>query len=77
MEIIEDAIGSNPWVSPLVGIPKREGPESLRICVDSRCPNVAIRRENHITPTVDEFVHGLNGATVFSKLDLTSAYHQI
>ena len=33
--------------------------------------------ENHITPTVDDFVHGLNGATVFSKLDLTSAYNQI
>ena len=42
-----------------------------------RCPNVAFKRENHLTPTVDDFVHGLNGATVFCKLDLTSAYHQI
>ena len=77
MGIIEDATGPTPWVSPLVVFPKPKDPESLRICVDMRCPNVAIRRENHVTPTVDDFVHGLNGATVFSKLDLTSAYHQI
>ena len=77
MGIIEDAKGPTPWVSPLVVFPKPKDPENLRICVDMRCPNVAIKRENHVTPTVDDFVHGLNGATVFSKLDLTSAYHQI
>ena len=77
MGIIEDAIGPTPWVSPLVVFPKPKDPDILRICVDMRRPNVAIRRDNHVTPTVDDFVHGLNGATVFSKLDLTSAYHQI
>ena len=77
MGIIEDAKGPTPWVSPIVVFPKPKDPENLRICVDIRCPNVAIKRENHVTPTIDDFVHGLNGATVFSKLDLTSAYHQI
>ena len=77
MGIIKDAKGPTPWVSPLVVFPKPKDPENLRICVDMRCPNVAIKRENYLTPTADDFVHGLNGSTVFSKLDLTSAYHQI
>ena len=42
-----------------------------------RAPNTAIRREHHITPTVDDIVAQLNGSTVFSKLDLNNGYHQI
>ena len=75
--IIEDAKGPTPWVSPLVIVPKPKGPESVRICVDMCCPNTAIRREKHVTPTVDDFIQALNGSTVFSKVDLNSAYHQI
>jgi hypothetical protein len=39
--------------------------------------NKAIRRERHPTPTIDDLIHRLNGATVFSKLDLRSGYHQL
>ena len=39
--------------------------------------NRAIRRERHPTPTLDDLVHTLNGATVFSKLDLRAGYHQL
>ena len=42
-----------------------------------RMPNQAIQRERHPTPTVDDLVDALNGATVFSKLDLRSGYHQL
>ncbi|CAB4008646.1 hypothetical protein BSL78_21779 [Paramuricea clavata] len=42
-----------------------------------RHPNRAILRERHITPTIDDLIHDLNGATVFSKLDLNSGYHQL
>ena len=75
--IIEDAKGPTPWVSPLVMVPEPKDPESVRICVDMRCPNTAIGREKHVTPTVDDFIQALNGSTVFSKVDLNSAYHQI
>ena len=39
--------------------------------------NKAIERERHPSSTVDDLVHNLNGATVFSKLDLKAGYHQI
>ena len=73
--IIEKVDGPTPWVSPLVVIPKKNG--DVRICVDMRMANEAINRERHPTPTVDDLIHTLNGATVFSKLDLRAGYHQL
>ena len=73
--IIERVEGPTPWVSPLVVIPKKNG--DVRICVDMRMANKAIRRERHPAPTIDDLIQTLNGATVFSKLDLRSGYHQL
>ncbi|CAB4012182.1 Transposon Ty3-I Gag-Pol poly [Paramuricea clavata] len=42
-----------------------------------RMPNTAIICERHPMPTADELIHKLNGAKVFSKLDLCHRYHQI
>lgn len=42
-----------------------------------RQANTAIERERHITPTVDNVIHELNGATMFSKMDLTAGYYQL
>lgn len=42
-----------------------------------RRANEAIKRERHITPTIKEIVGDLNGATVFSKLDLNQGYNQL
>ncbi|KAJ8346728.1 hypothetical protein SKAU_G00281290 [Synaphobranchus kaupii] len=40
-------------------------------------PNLAIQRERPITPTIDDLIHDLNGAVVFSKLELNAGYHQL
>ena len=73
--IIEKVDGPTPWISPLVVIPKKDG--DIRLCVDMRMANRAILRERHPTPTVDDLIHTLNGAKVFSKLDLRAGYHQL
>ena len=41
-----------------------------------RCANKAVMRTRHITPTLEELLSDLNGATMFSKLDLNKGYHQ-
>ena len=76
-DIIEPVSGPTPWVSPVVCVPKPKDPSAIRVCVDMRRANTAILRERHITPTVNEIIHDLNGAKVFSKVDLRSGYHQL
>ena len=76
-DIIEKANGPTPWVSPIVVFPKPKNPDEVRICVDMRKANMAVQRERHLTPTVDEIINDLNGACIFSKLDLRSGYHQL
>ena len=73
--IIEKVDGPTPWISPLVIIPKND--RRVRLCVDMRMPNRAIQRERHPSPTIDDLIHEMNGAKVFSKLDLRSGYHQL
>ncbi|KAJ8376196.1 hypothetical protein SKAU_G00067760 [Synaphobranchus kaupii] len=68
-DIIETVTGPTPWVSPIMTLPKPKDPYKVRICLNMRQANTAIR-ERHITSTMDDVIHELNGATVFSKLNL-------
>ena len=75
--VIERITGPTPWVSPIVVAPKPKSPGKIRVCVDMRQANKAIKRERHVTPTVKEMIGDLNGAKVFSKLDLNQGYNQL
>ncbi|KAK3743590.1 hypothetical protein QZH41_010231, partial [Actinostola sp. cb2023] len=75
LDIIEEITGPTPWVSPIVVVPKSSG--EVRICFDMREANKTVEREKHLMPTIDDLVADLNGATVFSKLDLSSGYQQL
>lgn len=77
LDVIEKVSGPTPWVSPLVVAPKPKQPGAIRLCVDMRLPNVAVKRERHITPMMDDIVADLNGARWFSKLDLNAGSHQL
>ncbi|GAB1602665.1 hypothetical protein Ahia01_000546200 [Argonauta hians] len=72
--VIEKATGPTPRVSPLVIVPKPKSPNKIRVCVDMRAPNKAIKRERHNMPTLDELATLLSGAKFFSKLDLNQAH---
>ena len=78
LDVIEP-VGDDPtpWISPIRVVKKPKNPDEIRICVDMRAPNKAIQRERHITPTIDDIIADLNGAKVFTKLDLNAGYHQI
>ncbi|GFN79083.1 Pol polyprotein [Plakobranchus ocellatus] len=74
-DIIESVEGPTPWVSPIVIVPKKTG--GVRLCVDMREANKAIKRERHPMPTIDDMIHNLNGAKFFSRIDLQQAFHQL
>lgn len=77
-DICEDLVNTpTPWVSPVVIVPKPKDPDNVRICIDMRAANRAIKRVKHPMPTVHELIHDLNGCKVFTKLDLRQGYHQI
>ena len=75
LDIIEDATGSTPWLSPLVIVHKANG--QIRVCLDSRAINTAIERERYPMNTVEDLIVDLNGAKYFSKIDLNKGYHQL
>ena len=75
LDIIEKLSGPSSWVAPVVVVPKPLG--DIRFCVDMRQANMAVKRERFPIPTTDEVLQDLNQSKFFSKLDLTSAYHQV
>ena len=76
-DIIEEVTGPTDWISSVVTPPKPKNPDEIRLCVDMREANKAIKRTRHVTPTLEELIADMSGATVFSKLDLRSGYHQL
>lgn len=73
-EIIEYVNEPAKWISPMVLVPKKD---DVRICIDMRQANRAVMREHYPLPTFEELSHKLVGCSVFSKLDIKQAYHQL
>ena len=75
-DIIEpvEGVGSR-WVSPIVIVPKANG--EVRMCIDMRQANKAIVRERYPITTVQEMLAEMNGAKVFSKLDLGQGFFSV
>ena len=71
-DIITPVEEPTDWVSSLAYSMKPNG--RLRLCLNPKDLNNAIKRDHHRTLTVEEITHQLAGSTRFTKLDGTSSY---
>ena len=74
--VIERADGLTLWESPIVVIPKKDQ-NKIRICIEMRAANKAIKRKQPPTLTLNELKTILSEANVFSKLGLNQGYNQL
>lgn len=63
------------WVSRMVLATKKSG--KLRVCIDPRPLNKALKRERYPLPIMEDILPNLANAKLFSKLDLTDAYWHV
>ena len=72
LEVIAPIDEPTPWVSSLAVAVKKSG--ALRICIDPRPLNTALKRERYQLPVLEDILPELSKAKVFSTVDLKSGY---
>ena len=74
LDVIEKVNEPSDWVNSLVIVEK---PNRVRICLDPRDLNRAIKREHYPMKTVEDITHQLAGAKFFSTLDASNGFWSI
>jgi len=73
--VIDKVTEPTEWVSSLVMVTKPNG--DLRVCLDPRNLNKAIKREHYKMSTREEIMSKFSGSKVFSKFDASSGFWQM
>lgn len=80
LDIIEPVDEYSPVQSPIVLVEKKsvEGEvKKYRLCIDLKAVNKHVLKETHPFPTWEQLTARLQGATVFSKMDLKDAFFHL
>jgi hypothetical protein len=64
-----------PWAAPVLFVEKKDG--TKRMCIDYRALNEITIKNKYPMPRIEDLFNQLRGASVFSKIDLRSRYHQL
>lgn len=73
--VIAQVDKATDWVNSLVIVEKKNG--KLRLCLDPRDLNKAVKREHFKIPTITDITARLSGKKVFTILDEKDGYHQV
>ena len=73
--IIADVDGPTEWVHNLVVTEKKNG--RMRLCLDPRPLNKAIRREHYRLPTPEDVQTQLSGIRIFTVVDMRDAFWHV
>ncbi|XP_070042764.1 uncharacterized protein [Nicotiana tomentosiformis] len=65
----------SPWGAPVLFVKKNNG--TMRLCIDYRQLNKVTVKNKYPLPCTDDLFDQLQGAIVFSKIDLRSEYHHL
>ena len=65
----------SPWGAPVLFVKKKD--DTMRLCIDYRKLNQVTVKNKYLLPRIDDLFDQLRGASVFSKIDLRSGYHQL
>lgn len=65
----------SPWEIPVLFVRKNDG--SMSLCIDYRELNRVTVQNKYMLPRIDDLFDQLQGAAVFSKIDLRLGYHQL
>ncbi|CAF1005479.1 unnamed protein product [Brachionus calyciflorus] len=75
-DLIEEVVGEpTEWLSETVVVPKPNN--KVRLCIDLKAANKAIKRERYQMPNVEDIIYKANEMYVFTVLDLISSYEQM
>jgi hypothetical protein len=66
---------TSPWAAPVLFVEKKDG--TKRMCIDYRSLNEVTIKNKYPLPRIEDLFDQLRGASVFSKIDLRSGYHQL